>query len=678
VTVDQGAPDRGAPEQGPSHDGATVAAYDIARLAGVGRAAVSNWRRRYPDFPEPVAGSAASPLYQLSEVEAWLARNGKQFRMSPGDRVWQRIRGTVEDLRLGDLAGQLGTFLLFLRREPQRWRTLARRGDSTLAGPLSAAVGKAVPDVPGAADIDRQSVGIMRVAAEAAGDGGHREVFDFVCDRYLEVHARRRRGTTAPVAELMVALAGARKSAVLDPACGAGTLLLSAHTAGAAALLGQEADPVAARLAAVRLLLHDAPARVAAGDSLRADAFPGEQVRAVVCNPPFHDRGWGYDELTSDPRWEYGLPPRGEPELAWVQHCLAHVTPGGWVAIMMPATAASRRAGRRIRGNLLRRSALRAVITLPGGGPGSAGAPDLWLLRRPAPDEAPVSSLLLVSAADDLAVTATAWRAFQDGRDLPDGGRAVRIIDLLDDEVDLSPSRHLVRPAADLGASFRPAAEALRALAERLTTELPDLEEVVTAAPVPQVSLGELVRAGAVVIHQAPLKMVTETGPTPVLTARDVRHGGEPTGRTEAGSGVVTIEPGDVVTPVAFRDPVTLVIADGDPAAGAAVGPQLYLLRVEPEQLDPHFLAGFLRVAHGVGHGEAGHRGGSLSSRSDVHRVTLPRLSLADQRRYGEAFRQLMAFEDTARQVSSLAGAVMWRGLAGLAAGNLRPAAGGH
>ena len=38
-----------------------VTAAQIARLAGVGRAAVSNWRRRHPGFPSPVGGSDTSP-----------------------------------------------------------------------------------------------------------------------------------------------------------------------------------------------------------------------------------------------------------------------------------------------------------------------------------------------------------------------------------------------------------------------------------------------------------------------------------------------------------------------------------------------------------------------------------------------------------------------------------------
>ncbi|TDD56485.1 hypothetical protein E1286_02340 [Nonomuraea terrae] len=139
---------------------------------------------------------------------------------------------------------------------------------------------------------------------------------------------------------------------------------------------GQELNENTARLASIRLRLHGFDTRIEVGDSLRADAFAGEQFDAVVCNPPFNERGWGYDELTSDPRWEFGLPPRGESELAWVQHCLAHVRPGGLVVIMMPGVAAGRRPGRRVRGNLLRAGVLRAIVSLfPGAAPASSGAP---------------------------------------------------------------------------------------------------------------------------------------------------------------------------------------------------------------------------------------------------------------------------------------------------------------
>ncbi|MGW9122237.1 hypothetical protein ACWGRV_37560 [Streptomyces sp. NPDC055663] len=46
-------------------------------FAGVGRAAVVNWRRRHPDFPKPVDGTAESPRFWAGEADAWLHAHGK-------------------------------------------------------------------------------------------------------------------------------------------------------------------------------------------------------------------------------------------------------------------------------------------------------------------------------------------------------------------------------------------------------------------------------------------------------------------------------------------------------------------------------------------------------------------------------------------------------------------------
>ncbi len=54
-----------------------VTSSDIARLAGVRPTAVSNWRRRHSDFPQPVGGPESSPTFALPEVEAWLKAKGR-------------------------------------------------------------------------------------------------------------------------------------------------------------------------------------------------------------------------------------------------------------------------------------------------------------------------------------------------------------------------------------------------------------------------------------------------------------------------------------------------------------------------------------------------------------------------------------------------------------------------
>ena len=54
-----------------------VTSSDIARLAGVQPTAVSNWRRRHPDFPRELGGPSKNPVFALPEVEAWLKEKGR-------------------------------------------------------------------------------------------------------------------------------------------------------------------------------------------------------------------------------------------------------------------------------------------------------------------------------------------------------------------------------------------------------------------------------------------------------------------------------------------------------------------------------------------------------------------------------------------------------------------------
>ena len=647
-------------------DHPTVAASDIARLANVGRAAVSNWRRRFPDFPKPVAGSSASPLYSLRDVTDWLTRHGKPFTLTPCDRIWQHLRGAVDDLRLGELVGYVGAFLVFHHREPERWRALTDRSDQALVSALTETLRSAVPELPPAVgEPDPQWVAIVRMVAEAANRHGPETLFDFLCERYLEVHSRRYSPTPPAVADLMVSLAEVPGGSVLDPACGTGTILLAAARHGATGLHGQDVDPTSALLTAARLLLRDQPAHVAVGDSLRQDAFAGNLMDAVVSNPPFGERSWGYDELTSDPRWEHGLPPRSESELAWVQHCLAHVKPGGRIVIMMPAVAASRRAGRRIRGNLLRSGALRAVISLPGNGAGAGGAPDLWVLQRP---DGRHHARILVAAAGEPARAVAAVQAFlADENALPSGPcRSLDIIDLLDEEIDVSPQRHLAEQASGgVTSRFPEVRSRMLTATKTLTASLSDLPRPDQPAALPHTTVGELAQAGAVVIRQAPIKAMAKGGERAVLTVNDVRQNRPPTGFATPVPGSVVLEPGDVVLPVVFREPAVRVITEG----GALLGPQLLLLRADLARLDPYFLAGFVRVAQS----RAASFGAAGSVRFDVRRVALPRLPISVQRDYGESFRQLMDLERTIRETAELGEQLVRLGFAGLADGTLQP-----
>ncbi|MFF9691317.1 hypothetical protein [Streptomyces sp. NPDC014623] len=62
---------------GPGPEGDTVFLAEAARIAGVGRAAVVNWRRRHDDFPDPVAGTDVHPRFARSAVVSWLLAHDK-------------------------------------------------------------------------------------------------------------------------------------------------------------------------------------------------------------------------------------------------------------------------------------------------------------------------------------------------------------------------------------------------------------------------------------------------------------------------------------------------------------------------------------------------------------------------------------------------------------------------
>ena len=74
---------------------ATITLSQIAELAGVRPSAVSNWRKRFDDFPRPIESAArGSDLFRLSEVEDWLRKHG---RFDP-ERTAERLLFAAADL----------------------------------------------------------------------------------------------------------------------------------------------------------------------------------------------------------------------------------------------------------------------------------------------------------------------------------------------------------------------------------------------------------------------------------------------------------------------------------------------------------------------------------------------------------------------------------------------------
>jgi len=69
---------------------ALVGVSDIAEMAQVKRSAVSNWPKRYKDFPSPRMVTSSGALYDSAEVERWLIESGKiSGPVPPSIRLWK-------------------------------------------------------------------------------------------------------------------------------------------------------------------------------------------------------------------------------------------------------------------------------------------------------------------------------------------------------------------------------------------------------------------------------------------------------------------------------------------------------------------------------------------------------------------------------------------------------------
>lgn len=539
------------------------------------------------------------------------------------------------------------------------------------------------------------SVPLLRGVAELAAEMGARQAYEFLVGRHLDANPRQYTLTPAELARIMGDLAGPART-VLDPACGTGALLRAVPVPGAREverddsereLYGQDSAPELAALTALRLALQGRNVvRTAVGDTLRGDAYPGLRADVVLCHPPFNERNWGHDELAYDARWEYGFPARNESELAWVQHALARLRDGGTAVLLMPPAAASRRSGRRIRADLLRRGALRAVIALPVGAAPPYNIPlHLWVLRRP--DKAPAQPEVLLADTGSVAehtgrggldweavrtAVLDAWRPFERAGtavEQPGVARSVPVIELLDDDVDLAPARHLPPAAAGDG-------EQLSDVRERLGETLrltADLTPPAPAGPTeeqpgrwPLITIGELARGGALVMRTGGNGGHARV---PVLTDNDVLAGTAPSGTLpESDEEAVRVEAGDVVVPVLGGGSVARVVDDA--TAGAVLGRSLVLLRPDPAALDPWFLAGFLR---GTANNRQASSYASTATRLDVRRLQLPRLPLDEQLRYGARFRALAEFEEALRHAGRLGGQLVRGMYDGLTDGSVAP-----
>jgi type I restriction-modification system DNA methylase subunit len=673
VLSDWAAPPPSRPERTVAHtEDVLVTLAEIARLADVGRAAVSNWRKRHDSFPEPVGGTDVSPLFSLTAVEQWLHDQGKLPDISEAERLWPHLD------HLGD-RGQSGqiiaaTVLNSWEGSPR----ISRKPELSLR---------------------TNSEPLLRHATTvAANDRAPGETFEYLLGRWLDTNVRQITTTPRGLAALMTSVAVRWRAApdvvprsVYDPACGTGTILASAADllgAPKLRLVGTELDPVLAAITVARLVTEisvdteseDMVIDVATGDSLLDDPHFAERADLVLCNPPFNTRDWGYELLATDPRWRFGLPPRGESELAWVQHIVSRLAPDGTAVVVVPPSAAARKGGRRVRAGLVRTGTLRAVIALPVGAASPYSvALQLWVLQSPERTNPHSHEVELVDASDMTrpttdedwtALTAAivrqtaARQQFEPPPEVAVVRRSVPAMDLLSEEVDVTPARHVVR-AADRPEVLATAWSDLTTAAAGVGNAAAELSALKWSNPdsVGSTTIGELLRAGVLDLHtgQSIDPETVHNGiagdesvlvlMVPDLVARDGSR--RSMNRAEAVAGGHTLTENDDVVVAGVTRAFSAWVEENGPTV---LGPQLFALRTDPNLLDPWFVAACLRAP--TNFRQAGTQTPS-STRIDIRKLRVPQLPIEDQRAYGTIHRRIAQFERDLRDVDRLGTALV-------------------
>lgn len=165
---------------------------------------------------------------------------------------------------------------------------------------------------------------------------------------------------------------------IYDPACGTGGMLLECvehlkeinEDYRTLKLYGQEKNLTSSSIARMNMFLHGIEDfEILRGDTLRHPGFfEADGLKTfdcVIANPPFSLKDWGADTWASDPygRNIAGVPPKGNGDMAWVQHMIQSMNSTGRMAVVLPHGALFRPAAEaKIRKALIEQDLLEAVI----------------------------------------------------------------------------------------------------------------------------------------------------------------------------------------------------------------------------------------------------------------------------------------------------------------------------
>lgn len=102
-------------------------------------------------------------------------------------------------------------------------------------------------------------------------------------------------------------------------------------------------------------------------DTFFHDLHANERFDFIMANPPFNFKNWGQEQLQEDSRWQYGLPPAGNANFAWIEHMIYHLAPGGKIGLVLANGALSTQTGGEgeIRKRIIEADLVEGIVAMP-------------------------------------------------------------------------------------------------------------------------------------------------------------------------------------------------------------------------------------------------------------------------------------------------------------------------
>lgn len=234
-------------------------------------------------------------------------------------------------------------------------------------------------------ELNKQRLGelIDLIGTIGFGGNGHKSkdllgrVYEYFLGQFADAEGKKggQFYTPASIVKLLVEMLEPYKGRIYDGCCGSGGMFVQSEKfieehqgrIGDLSIYGQESNPTTLRLAKMNLAIRGIDARIELGDTLLHDKHPDLKADFILANPPFNISDWSGELLRDDARWQYGIPPTGNANYAWLQHFISKLSPAGTAGIVLANGSMNSNTGGEgeIRKNLIEAGLVDCMVSLP-------------------------------------------------------------------------------------------------------------------------------------------------------------------------------------------------------------------------------------------------------------------------------------------------------------------------